>query len=112
MLRDIRRLILAILDIVLATITLFLGVRIILKLVTANPETPIVSWIYSLTDGLIYPFQNIFPSVQTGTGIFDVTAIITMVAYILVFYVIIYFASLIPAEHTHTVVHEHTTKEV
>lgn len=111
MLRDLRRVILAILDIVLAIITLFLGARIILKLVTANPETPIVAWIYSLTDGLIYPFQNIFPAIQTGTGIFDITAIITMVAYILVFYVIIYIVSLIPYDRSHTVVHEHT-KEV
>ncbi len=111
MISNIKYLFIALLDIALAVITLFLGARILLKLLSANPLTPIVSWVYNLTDTLIFPFRDIFPYLQTSsTGVLDVTAVITMIAYIIVFYLIIYLISSIP-DHTHHVVHE-TTKEI
>lgn len=59
----------------------FIGLRIILRLFSANPATPIVSWIYSLSSSLIYPFSGIFPDIRTQIGVLDMVAIIALAGY-------------------------------
>lgn len=61
----------------------FLAMRILLRFFAANPSTPFVSWVYSVTDVLIYPFRGIFSNLQMGTtgGVVDLSAFVSLLAY-------------------------------
>ena len=74
-------------NVALAVITFFLGLRIVLALFNANPATPFVSWIYSVSNGLMYPFHGICPNPAFGSNaVFDLPAFIALVAYAVLFY--------------------------
>lgn len=87
---SIREVLTRIINLVLAVVTFFLGARIILRLFDANPITPFVGWIYQISDSLIYPFTGIFPNyaLTTGTTI-DVVALVSLIAYALLAYVVL-----------------------
>ncbi|MBI4033980.1 MAG: YggT family protein [Candidatus Brennerbacteria bacterium] len=75
---------------VLGFFELLLGLRILLRLLAANPLTPIVDFLYTVTDIIVFPFQGIFSNVQLrGGGIFDVVAITAMVGYPIIVYLLI-----------------------
>jgi uncharacterized protein YggT (Ycf19 family) len=77
-------------NIVLAVITFFLGARIILRLLDANAATPFVGWIYRVSESLMYPFTGIFPDFQLAPGsTIDVVAIVALIAYALIGYIIV-----------------------
>lgn len=65
----------------LAILGFFIGLRIFLKFFSANPATPIVAWVYSLSSNLIYPFTGIFPDISTQIGVLDMVAIIALAGY-------------------------------
>lgn len=86
----IRYLITMLLNIAIGIISFFLGLRIILQLLGANPLTPFVTWIYNVSEGLMTPFRGIFPSATiTNNSIFDVAGFVALVVYALIFYFII-----------------------
>ncbi len=74
---------------ILMIVGAFLGLRFILELVSANPSTPFVAWIYSISEMFIYPFRGIVPNVSAGIGILDIVAIIALVAYSILGYILI-----------------------
>lgn len=73
-------------------IEILLGLRLIFKMIGANPAAPFVSWVYDWTNPLVAPFAGIFgqhsttggPGVVT-TGVFDWTALVALVVYALIF---------------------------
>ena len=76
-------------DLVSGFIALMLTLRIILRVLQANSATPIVSWIYSVTSNFIAPFVGIFPDYSLGGGaVVDLSAILAMVIYMLLFFLI------------------------
>lgn len=78
-----------ILNFIFGIISLFLALRVVLHLFAASASAPIVVWIYNITDRLISPFQGMFPSIQIiSGGALDVVALIALVAYSIVFYII------------------------
>lgn len=86
----IRYLIITLLNIALGIVSFFLGLRIILRLFGANVSTPIVSWIYNISESLIAPFNGIFPSTTLVPGsVFDIPALIALLAYGVIFYAVI-----------------------
>lgn len=86
---NVRNIITGILDISLAVIAFFIGLRIVFKLFAANSATPFVAWVYRVSDNLVYPFAGIFPNLSLQTGVFDIVAVIALVAYIILIYLII-----------------------
>lgn len=76
---------------ILIVIETFLISRIFLKILNANPETPIVKYLYKLTGIIVSPFQNIFPnfSVENQSihikGTLDVVAATSAAGYLLGF---------------------------
>ncbi|MFS8159161.1 MAG: YggT family protein, partial [Candidatus Roizmanbacteria bacterium] len=67
-----------------------LALRILLKFLGANPTTPIVNWLYETTGSLIAPFSGIFPNPKlSGFFTIDVAAIIALVVYSLIAYVVL-----------------------
>lgn len=74
---------------VLLLISFFFVFRIVLKVFSTNPQTPFVAWVYSVSDFLISPFANITPNLQLQTGILDIVAIISYLAYLIAGYLLI-----------------------
>ncbi len=76
-------------NIILGVIEASIGLRIILKLVAANPQTPFVSWIYETSRALIWPFQGMFPSpTLEGGAILEFNALIALLAYAFIGYLL------------------------
>lgn len=76
-------------NLVIGIIEAFIGLRIILKLVSANPLTPVVSWIYETSRALIWPFQGMFPSPNLGGGsILEFNSLIALLAYAFIGYLL------------------------
>lgn len=74
---------------VFGLIELLIGLRIIFLLLGANPNTPFISWIYDVTTTLLTPFQGIFPSpVFNGGFVLDISALVAMLVYALINYLI------------------------
>lgn len=73
----------------LSLIGFFIGFRIIFKLFAANPATPLVSWIYNISDFLITPIRGIFPNFNLQSGVLDLVAIIALVGYMIVGYILL-----------------------
>jgi uncharacterized protein YggT (Ycf19 family) len=67
-------------------IVMLLGLRIVLRLLGANPDSAFVSWVYSWSTPFVAPFAGIFGqnATVTGTGtvttgVFDWSALIAFV---------------------------------
>ncbi len=84
----IRSVLIYLLDILAAVLSFFLGLRIVLELFAANPDTPIVAWIYTVSSNLMTPFSGILPNLSLGGPVLDIVAIITLIAYLLVIYLV------------------------
>ena len=83
------RVLLFFISFVFGLIEIIIGFRILLLMLGANPNTPIVNWIYSVSSTLLYPFQNIFPSPVLGKGfVLDMSALVGLLIYALISYLI------------------------
>lgn len=67
-----------------------LGVRLILKMIAANPANTLVDFIYTLSGGLVAPFQGIVdsPNLLSGAEL-DMAAVFAILAYSLVAWIVI-----------------------
>ena len=72
-------------------IWLFLGVlealialRIGLKLIGANPESPIVALIYGLTFLFLFPFEGMVATPTAGSMVLELSSLFAMVIYALI----------------------------
>ena len=67
----------------------FLFLRLILKFLSANPQTLVVDIIYEWSDILVSPFEFIFPDIYLPIGYFiDTTTVSAMVGYWIAVYII------------------------
>lgn len=91
-----------IVNIVSLAIVLFLFTRIVLRLFGASASSPFVSWIYNVSGFLITPFRGILPTTGAGQFSIDTPAIVALVMYVVISYVIIYLLSMLrPTHHAH-----------
>lgn len=72
-------------------IWLFLGVlealialRIGLKLIGANPDSPIVTLIYGFTNLFLFPFAGMTPTPSAGGMVLEISSLFAMVIYALI----------------------------
>ncbi len=78
------RFLIRVIDWIVALIVVLLGLRIILRLTSANPTTPFVNWIYTTTAPLLAPFEGIFPTTAIDPGnILEFSALFALVIYVL-----------------------------
>ncbi len=81
---QIRYILLGFINILLTVVVLFLGLRLVLRLFGANPDTPFVSWLYATSEPLISPFQGIFPSPTIDQGmVLEFSTIFAIFIYVL-----------------------------
>ncbi|MBI2622223.1 YggT family protein [Candidatus Microgenomates bacterium] len=77
------------LNFILGGMVVLLGLRFLFKIVAANPNTPLVYWIYQASDVLITPFRGMFPNYLIGGGsIFETVTPITLIAYIILVFLL------------------------
>jgi YGGT family len=64
--------------------------RIVLELFGASPASSFVAWVYDVTGSLLGPFASAFPNMSLGGGlVLDIVAILGMIAYAILGWVII-----------------------
>jgi uncharacterized protein YggT (Ycf19 family) len=86
----VRSLLAILVDLFMAVVAFFLGMRVILELFAANAATPFVAWIYRVSGGLMYPFNGLFPNLAISDfGFLDITALVTLFAYAVIGYLIL-----------------------
>jgi uncharacterized protein YggT (Ycf19 family) len=61
-----------------------LALRVILKLIGANPESPITGLIYGITDFFLKPFSGLTATPTAGGMVLEISTIIAMVVYALI----------------------------
>ncbi|MHB8125003.1 MAG: YggT family protein [Desulfitobacteriaceae bacterium] len=70
---------------ILGVLEVLFAFRFFLKLFGANPLSPFVSFIYSLTKVFLYPFVGIFKTAVIETqAVFEPTTLIGMIVYALI----------------------------
>lgn len=75
---------------IIGVIELILLIRLVLELFGANPGSPFVAWAYSVSGAFIGPFIGAFPGIYlTPSSMLDIVAILAMVAYALLGWLII-----------------------
>ena len=86
----VRSILSIIVDLFMAVVAFFLGMRVVLELFQANAATPFVAWIYRVSSGLMYPFNGLFPNFAISDfGFLDITALITLFAYAVIGYLVL-----------------------
>ncbi len=65
-----------------------IALRIGLKLIGANPESPIVALIYGITYLFLFPYEGLVASPTFGNSILEVSSLIAMFIYGLIAWVV------------------------
>ncbi len=68
---------------------LLIFVRIILKLIAANPNSGFAQIVYDVSGVFLLPFSNLVASPVIGTGVFEISSMIAIVIYALVAWIIV-----------------------
>lgn len=71
---------------VVGLLEILLGLRFILKLIAANPDSGFATFIYGITGVFIAPFALLVGTPTSGGTILEVTTLIAMVIYALIFW--------------------------
>lgn len=80
---------------VLGVFEVLLGFRFLLKAFGANPGTPFVSFIYSLSNGLIAPFRGVFGTFAAEGAVLEWVSLVAMLVYLVIAYALIHFFQLV-----------------
>jgi hypothetical protein len=68
---------------ILAGLEILLGLRLMLKFITANPDSGFAVFVYGFSQLFLAPFTGLVGNPQFGGAIFEVTTVIAMVVYAL-----------------------------
>ena len=63
-----------------------LGFRIALKLIGANPANPFAMLVYSFSNIFVFPFQGLTATPAAGGAVLELSSLIAMVVYALLFW--------------------------
>ncbi len=65
-------------------INAMLLIRIVLKMLAANPLSGFASFVYSITGIFLAPFRNLLPAVTSGRAVLEVSAVVAIIVYALI----------------------------
>jgi uncharacterized protein YggT (Ycf19 family) len=81
---------------IVGIIEILLIFRIALRFFAANPSSEFVAWIYQISGSLLGPFAGAFPNLTAGSGgVVDVTAILALIVYAVIGWILIQILYLI-----------------
>ena len=69
---------------VFGVIEAVIGLRVLFKLVAANPDNPFANLVYSITDLFLVPFQGLVADPGANGMVLEVSSIIAMLVYALI----------------------------
>ena len=80
-----------------------IGIRVILKVIAANPDSSLTSFIYSASHVFLAPFFGVVGEPTSNGNVLEATSIIAMVVYLLIAWGItrIVYLVMIPSEVKH-----------
>lgn len=61
-----------------------IGLRVILKLIAANPDNPFASLVYGFTNLFLFPFTGLMPAPAAGGMVLEISSLIAMIVYALI----------------------------
>ena len=67
-----------------AALEALIGLRVLLKLIAANPQNPLASFIYSFSEIFLWPFKGLTVEPSAQGMVLEVPSIIAMLVYALV----------------------------
>jgi YggT family protein len=74
---------------ILGLLEILLGLRFLLKLIAANPNSGFAVFIYGITKPFLAPFTALVGTPTSGGTILEVTTLIAMAVYALFFWVVV-----------------------
>jgi uncharacterized protein YggT (Ycf19 family) len=74
---------------IFGTLEALIGIRVILKLLAANPQAGFTRFMYDVTAPFVYPFQGIFPTPQSNGSVLEFSSLLAIVVYALLAYLIV-----------------------
>jgi len=81
---NIRYILLGLISIIITVVEILLGLRLILKLFSANQNAAFVSWIYGTTEPLLAPFEGMFPTAVEQGFVLEFSTLFAILIYALV----------------------------
>ncbi|MBZ0308650.1 MAG: YggT family protein, partial [Anaerolineae bacterium] len=66
-----------------------IGMRVLLKLISANPNNTFASFVYSVTDVFLWPFSGLITSPASGDMVLEISSLIAMSVYALAAWVLV-----------------------
>ena len=66
-----------------------IGLRFLLKLIAANPNTPFVSLVYGVTELFLWPFAGITVTPSANGMVLEISSLIAMLVYAILFWIIV-----------------------
>jgi hypothetical protein len=66
-----------------------IGIRVILKLIAANPDAGFARFIYGMTEVFLVPFQGLTPTPAAGASVLEIPSLIAMAVYALISWIIV-----------------------
>jgi uncharacterized membrane protein len=73
----------------LGILEILLGIRFVLKLIAANPDSGFTIFIYNITQIFIAPFNAIIGTPKISGSVIEVTTLIAMAVYALLFWILV-----------------------
>ena len=67
----------------LGIIEVLIGLRVLLKLIVANPESPFAAFIYNISGFFLFPFAGLVGTPTSGGMELEISSIIAMLVYAL-----------------------------
>ena len=66
-----------------------IGIRVILKLIGANPANAFTTLVYQLSELFLWPFRNLIVNPAFGNSVLEITSLIAMIVYPLIGWAIV-----------------------
>jgi uncharacterized protein YggT (Ycf19 family) len=60
-----------------------ISIRVLLKLLGANPDNPFAAFMYALTDVFLWPFRNLTATPSAGGFVLELSAFVALLFYAL-----------------------------
>ena len=82
---------------ILGILEIVLGLRLVLKLIAANASSGFADFIYGITGPFIAPFTGLVGTPTSGGTILEITTLIAMAVYALLFWIVLQVIAIVMA---------------
>jgi YGGT family len=96
---------------ILGLLEILLGLRFMLKLIAANPDSGFGSFIYAVTGIFVAPFSNLLSTWSSGAMVLEVSTLIAMMVYAMFFWGVVYVLRIVMDRSSARTV-SRTTREI